>query len=285
MKLLLAYNPHSGKNRIGKNLDYILSVLKQKYEVDVYESEAPKSISTYIEKLEIEYDVIMLCGGDGTVNEGINGIMRSKYRPKIALIPTGTTNDFVNNFGIKKNIKKALQILLDGNTKNHMIYKANDQYFDYVSCLGMMTDITYQDKPKKFGTFSYYLRCIKGIFTCKHIKAKVFFDGKEVHDGKTAMIMITNSNHACGYKIKKYDKLGCVIIKGNKLSFALQFAWFLWFHKAKHFYLCNEVLIETDNKEFNLDGERGIVVDNKIDIKPVEELTFFSKKKKEKKKK
>ncbi len=210
MKLLLAYNPYSGKNRIGKNLDFIVQTLSTKYEVTVFESTAPKSISTYIENLDVEYDVIMLCGGDGTVNEGINGVMRSKYRPKIALIPTGTTNDFVNNFGITKNIKKALNIVLEGNTKKHMIYKSNDTYFDYVVCCGMMTDITYQQKAKKLGTFSYYLRAIKGIFTCKHIKAKVTLDDKVVSEGKTAMIMISNSNHACGYKIKKYDKLACV---------------------------------------------------------------------------
>ena len=284
MKLLLAYNPHSGKNRIGKNLDYIVSVLKEKYEVTVYESTAPKSISNYIENLDIEYDVIMLCGGDGTVNEGINGIMMSKYRPKVALIPTGTTNDFVNNFGIKKNIKKALDIVLNGYTKTHTIYKANDVYFDYITCLGMMTDITYQEKKKKLGTFSYYLRCMTAIFRAKHINAKIKFDGQEVRDGKTAIIFMTNSNHACGYKMKKYDgKLACMYIKGNRLSFALQFGFYMWFHKAKHFYLCNEVEIETDAKEFNVDGEKGVMTDNKLVIKPVEDLTFFAKEKKKKK--
>jgi len=283
MKLLLAYNPHSGKNRIGKNLDYILSVLKDKYEVTVYESEAPKSISKYIENLDIEYDVIMLCGGDGTVNEGINGIMRSKYRPIVALMPTGTTNDFVNNFGITRNIKKTLDVILEGNTKKHMIYKSNNDYFDYAVCMGMMTDITYQEKKKRLGTFSYYLRCVKGIFTCKHIDAKIKFDGNLVSEGKTAMVMITNSNHVCGYKIKKYDgKLACAIIKGNKFMFALRFVKYLWFHKAKNFYLCNEVEIETNSKEYNMDGERGIIVDNKLIINPVEELTFFTKVKKKK---
>ncbi|MCR5350759.1 MAG: hypothetical protein K6E20_07205 [Acholeplasmatales bacterium] len=284
MKLLLCYNPHSGKNRIGKNLDFIVSTLSQQYEVDVYESTAPKSISEKIKNLDVEYDVIMLCGGDGTVNEGINGIMMSKYRPKVAIIPTGTTNDFVNNFGIKKNIKKALDVVLNGYTKEHTIYKTNDVYFNYVNCMGMMTDITYQDKKKKLGTFSYYLRAIAGFFKSKHIQAKVKFDGKEVSSGKTAMVFMSNSNHACGYKMKKVDgKLSCVIIKGNRLLFAIQFGWYMWFHKAKHFYLCNEVEIETDAKEYNIDGEKGIINDNKLVIKPAENLTFFAKEKKKKK--
>ena len=70
------------------------------------------------------YDVLVVSGGDGTVNEVINAIADMPNRPQIGYIPTGTTNDLAHSLGIPKDLKKAMKIILDGHYVNHDIFQS-----------------------------------------------------------------------------------------------------------------------------------------------------------------
>ena len=103
MKLLIAYNSFSGKGSNTDILEYIKTELSDLYNViDVYQTEGEKSITNHIASCGSDYDTILTIGGDGTVNEAINGIMQLEKKPKLAIIPYGTCNDIAKSLGLKR---------------------------------------------------------------------------------------------------------------------------------------------------------------------------------------
>ena len=143
-KLLLVYNPFSGRGKTAK-IEKLKSLIKDKFEIDSFESDTVGSIFRYIiENGRKVYDVILICGGDGTINEAVKAIVKLSYSPKIAVFPTGTMNDFANYLKMSKNPKKMAKYLLNMKTKKHTVYAANDSAFVYGFALGMLSNISYE---------------------------------------------------------------------------------------------------------------------------------------------
>ena len=277
MRLLLVYNLHSGKKNLEKKLDYIRETLKTKYEVDEYRSHGPKSITLYIKNLDIKYDIIVACGGDGTVNETVSGIMGYKYETVLGIIPRGTINDMGHNLGLNKNYKKSLKLILEGNKKEIDIYKANDSYFSYGFAIGMMTDVSYvKSRSKKFlGRLSYYMLCLKHITKARKIHLKLTINNEIIEDD-FSLLLVTNSNYLAGYKIKQNGNLDIALFKGNKFIFVKNFIKYLLTSKNKYYYNAESISIETDAKSFNTDGEYN-ELDGKVTIEKYKKLNFICK--------
>ena len=114
MRALIIYNSFSGKNKITKKIDYINKRLKEKYNViDVYESKYKNDIKNHILVYANNYNVIIIAGGDGSLNEAINGLVLLKSKPMLGYIPMGTCNDLGHSLGLKKKLAKTLDIILD----------------------------------------------------------------------------------------------------------------------------------------------------------------------------
>ncbi|HRM24144.1 MAG TPA: diacylglycerol kinase family protein, partial [Enterococcus aquimarinus] len=96
-KARVIYNPVAGKELMKKNLADILDVLEQAgFEASAFAT-TPEENSAKNEArrvAEAGYDLVVAAGGDGTINEVVNGIAPLEKRPKMAIIPGGTTNDY-----------------------------------------------------------------------------------------------------------------------------------------------------------------------------------------------
>ena len=112
MRALVVYNVYSGKSKIVKHIDYICQKLKSKYEiVETFASVGPNSIRDYVVQNAGDYDLVVASGGDGSINEVINGLMMIKNRPTLAYVPTGTCNDTGKTLGLKKNQRRQAGLL------------------------------------------------------------------------------------------------------------------------------------------------------------------------------
>lgn len=206
MKCIYIYNPQSGNKSHNKMKDYIIKKLLTKYEtVDI----KPTSQAGDAEKFSREacgvYDTIIVAGGDGTLNEVINGVSSEETRPKIGYIPAGTTNDVAHSLKIPKNIKKALKIILQDKTMSCDIFKVNEKYGLYVCAFGLFTASSYKTKQKEkniFGKLAYYFSGIKEIGETKKFNFHLISDKLEL---KTDIILgiISNGKYVSGYKIDK----------------------------------------------------------------------------------
>ena len=119
--------------------------------------------------------MIIAAGGDGTLNEVVAGISPFEKRPKIGLIPMGTTNDFARALRIPRDINDALILLFEEKQFPSMLVLMNDRHFINIAGGGRMTELTY-DVPSRLktvlGQLAYYLKGIEMLPSIKSITCK-----------------------------------------------------------------------------------------------------------------
>lgn len=121
-KWLVILNPHAGSGRGGKDkIEIQQKLTKAGFDFDLVVSEYPKHIiGLTIQAIEDSYRKLIVAGGDGSLNEVVNGIFQqSTCNPEnitIGMIPVGTGNDWIKTFGIPNNYNEAIRILKEGAT-------------------------------------------------------------------------------------------------------------------------------------------------------------------------
>lgn len=278
MKCVFICNEKSGRGKIVKYKDYILSELKTKYEVVDYVPTQYKGHATEIvNSIYDKYDTLVVSGGDGTLNEVINALAGKEVQPVIGYIPTGTTNDVAHSLRISKNIKKAVKTILNGKVFNHDVFKVNDKYGIYVCSTGLFCECSYAAKQidkKHYGRFAYFVYGAKEIFKAEPLNIKIKYDNITL-DGRYCLMLIVNSRYVGGYKVNKNANLNdgyvdIILIKEPKkkglsfrslLTIAKLFLFGLDFNKKNKFitYLkLKEFEVGINSKtKINMDGEKA----------------------------
>lgn len=272
MRALVLYNNHSGKSKAASKLEFICSTLKTKYEiVECFKSVHAKSITEHIINNGSKFDLILGVGGDGTVNELINGIMYLDKKPVLAYIPVGTCNDAAKTLGLNKNLKKTLKTILAGDSRKIDAFKVNDKYFIYGLAAGCFTEISYNASfrvKRKLGKLAYYFQGLKAY---KHTKAIniTIENGNEKISGSFALFLALNSRYLAGFKIRRKNRIYLndgelrltLIKKSNKLINIIDFGMFLVFgeaykHNMLHLNSSQFSISSKDSIIYNTDGER-----------------------------
>lgn len=204
MNVCFIYNPESGSGKIKSYLAWIeQEFLNYNHKITLYETKKEKD--AYQRALSASaYDMILVAGGDGTLNEVINGVMQLENKPKIAYIPTGTVNDVGHLIGMKKNIKKSLKIILKNPVvKDIDICKINDKYFVYVAAAGKFTKSSYdisRKSKKTFGKMAYFFRGSKELFKDYNMPIKIT-SLTETHEQTSALVLILNGRRIGGFNL------------------------------------------------------------------------------------
>ena len=206
-KLLMIVNPRSGKAKIKNDALKIIQIFSDAgFEVTVYPTQASGDATIKAQSIkEGKYDRIVVCGGDGTLNEVITGVMRSGIKCTLGYIPSGTLNEWSTGLKISKNFTKAAEDIINGREIYLDIGKFDDRYFSYTASFGAFTEASYsapQGVKNVFGEAAYYFEGIKGIGNIKPIHLKFKCDGREIEDD-FAFGAISNSMSVDG--IVKFD--------------------------------------------------------------------------------
>ncbi|MBP2079715.1 diacylglycerol kinase [Oceanobacillus polygoni] len=272
-KARIIYNPTSGREAIKRALPTIL----EKFEVAGFETSTHATtgendaIEAAKSAVERGYDLIVAAGGDGTINEVINGIAGLDKRPKLGIIPAGTTNDFARALRIPRDIFKAVDVILSDKSMPLDIGKVNEHYFMNIAGGGKLTELTY-DVPSKLktmlGQMAYYIKGIEMLPSLKPIKVKIEYDDKVLEDD-IMLFLVSNTNSVGGFeKLAPSAKMNdgyfdLLILRKTNLaefihiaSLALRGAHLdsknIIYAQAKH------VKISVDEKmQLNIDGEYG----------------------------
>ena len=275
MKCIFIYNPNSGKRKIKANIDYIESRLRERFtEVVIYETKSQKDlIDTAADSCDI-YDAIFFSGGDGAFNNIIQGVMRKPNRPPLGYIPAGTVCDIGRNIGSSKNIKKALDIMLNGEIVTYDVGYSNGKYFAYTETTGtfVSTSVTTSgEKKKKLGKLAYYLGAI-GEFFNPTIRTLEFQRNGTMVKINSPLLLILNSRSVGGFPVNRKAKLNSgkfdiFIIKNsnNRISGAINVIFFylrgfLGMKMTPIAYHLRETkfkVVSEENIVWTLDGEDG----------------------------
>jgi len=206
MKCLLVYNPYSKSRKAAKRVDYIKNILGKKYDtVDVFCTKGVKTITDCVSEKCNSYDLIVVCGGDGTVNETINGLMKADSKTPIGIIPTGTCNDLAKMLNFSKNINKQLDLILNGSIVKMDTCKINESYYTYASAIGKYTDVSYTAKrPIKriFGRLAYFIAGIREFPKYTKLDLRINVDRNQII-GRFYVILALNTDRVAGFNIHR----------------------------------------------------------------------------------
>lgn len=207
-KLLLIVNPCSGRAKMRTELLRVVEILSEGgYTVTVYPTKARGDATDYVLNLsENEYEIIVVCGGDGTLNEVITGLMKSGLHISLGYIPSGTLNEWSSGLGIARSIPKAAEDITNGKKIKLDIGKFGDKYFSYTASFGAFTDASYsapQDIKNMLGQAAYFFEGIKSLGNIKPIHLKFRTEDRET-EGDFLFGAVSNSMSVGG--IVKFDE-------------------------------------------------------------------------------
>ena len=207
-KLLLIVNPCSGRAKMRTELLRVVEILSaDDYAVTVYPTRSRGDATDYVSALsENEYERIVVCGGDGTLNEVITGLMKAGLRLTLGYIPSGTLNEWSSGLGIARSIPKAAADITTGKKIQLDIGKFGERYFSYTASFGAFTDASYsapQDVKNVLGQAAYFFEGIKSLGNIKPVHLK-FKTAERETEGDFLFGAISNSMSVGG--IVKFDE-------------------------------------------------------------------------------
>lgn len=229
-----------------------------------------------------KYDIIVSCGGDGTLHQVINGIMKSGASPLLGILPFGTCNDVAKTLGISFNLDKAIDAILRLNITKYDLMNDGENYISYSLATGYLTKSTYSTTNKqkrKFGRFAYFLSALRSVFKMEKLPITVSFDNERIH-GKFTYLMLINGESAGGFRLNKGDvvddgKVKLVLIKRKNpiISFFVFMRLFMFgikaIRKSKYAIVkdVESVCIENHaNSPFTIDGEKAKFLKKTISV-------------------
>ncbi|MDO5725737.1 MAG: diacylglycerol kinase family lipid kinase [Tissierellia bacterium] len=273
-------NPSSGKQNLQDRmgiLDYTLGI--NDYEIIKYYTKDRESTIAKVEEAmkDESIDELAVFGGDGTVNEIVQGVYNSGKTKPIAIYPAGTVNDLATYLKMPKDMKEFANMILRGKTQKIDLGLCNDRVFANVAAAGMLTEVAINvpDEAKKnFGRLSYYAEGIREFtdhfFGDRNIAMEIDLKSKEVnYTGKAMLLIISNSASVGGFKNlvpnahMSDGKLDVLLIKDcemNELANIL-----LNVLSGNHINMDNVIYFHSDEFEIatknvkliDLDGEKG----------------------------
>lgn len=203
-KVLVLINPNSGKKNSKESVLDALNVFSaNNYQMEIYLSQKPMDVTCYIEENGERFDVVAVFGGDGTLNEATNGLMKLKHKPVISYFPTGTMNDFGTNFGLTNDMKQCANIACVGHIESFDVGKMNSRYFNYVAGFGAFCNVSYETKQelkKQIGNMAYIIKALHEIPNLHPYHVKTKLDGK-VFEKDLMFGLIINGNRVAGFEM------------------------------------------------------------------------------------
>lgn len=159
-KVLLIVNPCAGKNKTrAGTFDIVDRFSAEDYDFTVKTTTGPGDATDIVLRCGEEHDMVVCCGGDGTLYETINGVMQLPNRLIVGYIPAGSTNDLASTIGLPRgDFKAATDIIIDGNTNGYDIGLFNNKFFTYVASFGFGISLSYgtsQKMKNKLGHAAY----------------------------------------------------------------------------------------------------------------------------------
>lgn len=230
-KVRFIYNPSSGDNRILWALDDVLAIYQHRgYRLEPFRLTFESDDNALLGDPDEAWDHILIAGGDGTVNHVVNALKAAGRDTPIAVLPTGTANDFARLIGMPSDIPTACKQILDGAIVDFDLGRANGRYFVNVFSSGLFTDVS-QKTPtllkNTFGKLAYYVSGLGELPNFRHMQLRVESTGKVVFAGSALMVFVFNGQTAGSLKIAYLSDaadglLDVLIVRGENIVEAIR---------------------------------------------------------------
>lgn len=283
-RFILAYNPLSGDGRFKFRLDHVIEHFQRAgclvIPYRMQERERNNAIITLAEELKPEG--IVVSGGDGTVHELVNLLVRHKLDVPLGILPSGTSNDFAVYLQLGRSIEAWVRVVVEGKTRPVDIGRVNDRYFFNVASAGLLTSVAHNADvglKNTLGKMAYYLKGLGELPNFRSLPIRITADGI-CREEEVLLFLISNSSTVAGFPSlaprARIDDGLLDLIAIRRCSLPELMTLFLHFLKGSHHNSKNLVYLQA--KEFvvdcqealesDLDGERGPVLPLRISTMP-----------------
>lgn len=219
--LLLIVNPKAGKRR---STDFFLDVLSvfsdAGYLISLRQTQHHGHAVEIAREEGPHFDLVVCYGGDGTLNQTVNGILQIPSPPPIGYIAGGSTNDFAVSLHLPSNPVDAARAIVASPGRFLDVGRFQDRYFMYVASFGAFTKASYsapQAAKNDLGHLAYIIEGVKDLSSLRSYRATITADG-EVFDGKFLFGAIANATSIGGLmKLKESD----VVLDDGKFEMLL----------------------------------------------------------------
>lgn len=285
-RALLLINRHArhGQSKLAEAVD----CLKQAGFVLVEEStDQPKSISDLIRQYKYQVDLVIVGGGDGTLNAAIDGLVDTRL--PLGILPLGTANDLARTLSIPVDLPSACKIIADGHQDSIDLGWVNDRYFFNVASLGLSVQITHKlDKKlkRRWGVLAYAIAALQVMLQSRPFSAQIRLNSGQWISLKTVQIAVGNGRYyGGGMTVAEKATIDDQLLDVYSLN--LKHWWQMLMilpamrsgnHTASKFvshYRCREAEIQTRRShDINTDGEITSQTPAQFRVVP-EALTVF----------
>ena len=185
-KMLFIMNPFAGQKKANRHLADILMTFSQAgYEVITHMTSGQGDAAVAAGRWGKDVDLVVCCGGDGTLNETITGLLRAGADTPIGYIPAGSTNDFASSLKLSSNILQAARDIVEGEPVAYDVGRFGERYFSYVASFGAFTRASYttpQSIKNALGHTAYVLEGINELSQIRPEHVRMEIDGQVVED-------------------------------------------------------------------------------------------------------
>ncbi|OKL36485.1 YegS/Rv2252/BmrU family lipid kinase [Domibacillus mangrovi] len=221
-KAMIIVNPSSGKEQAKEHIDQIKErIEKLGYNVDIRLTEGKGDATCFAkDACDSKYDAVVAMGGDGTMNETVNGLAEHPHRPKVGVIPLGTVNDFARALNVPIDPVEAIDVL--GNkTKLADIGKINGRCFLNILALGGIAEATGEvtsEQKTSMGSLAYIIEGLKTLKDKTPFTVTVEADSG-TYEEESLLFLAALTNSVAGFEKLAPDakvadgKFHCFIVK------------------------------------------------------------------------
>ena len=185
-KMLFIMNPFAGQKRANRVLpDILLQFSEAGYEINTVMTTGTGAATRAAERYGNDVELVVCCGGDGTLNETITGLLACGAKTPLGYIPTGTTNDFAASMGLSHNPVQAAKDILEGKPYDYDAGRFGSRNFAYVASFGAFTRSSYivpQNIKNALGHTAYVLEGIQELSQIRKEHVRMDIDGRIVED-------------------------------------------------------------------------------------------------------
>lgn len=236
-KLFIVGNPYSGKRKLRKVVQGFTSFLESKdISFDFHDTEQSKSAKKTVEgKLDSSFTDLVIIGGDGTINEAVNGL---KFDIPVSIIPAGTGNDFAKMLDLGKTVSDHFETALNGQEFTIDTGICNGRKFVNGVGIGfdgqIVEDMEEKKVPLLSGHAAYYYHVLRILGGYKEKPFTYQVDQKSCAKDLILLTIGNGSTFGGGFKLMPEAKLDDGLLEICEIGKISGFRRFLNIHKLSN---------------------------------------------------
>ena len=259
------YNTQSGKGKAARSVEAICTVFRAYgYEIE------PRLIDFSANPFDGNetIDLMVVAGGDGTVNYVVNAMKRKGLDIPLGVIPSGTANDFALALGMSREPLEAARQIASGGVERVDVGCVNGLWFVNIFSFGIFTTTSQRtpDKRKhRIGKLAYIIEGVKEFRSMHAVPLEIEADG-ERFDLRSLMVLIFNGETAGGFHLARRSSIkdglfDCILLeKKNFFRSTLAMCRYLAGGQPKivrHLQARTIDIRSTVNEPTDVDGQKG----------------------------